>query len=79
MEEVLGVGSANGEGAHANSSDGVWPATTIVAGGSSFTMFFVRDSMSPMRLVSTKCGDALQSNAMVNFSEPEVAEPTRNE
>ena len=57
----------------------LWPATTIVAGGSSFTMSFIRDSMSPMRLLSTKCDDAPQSNVMVNFSGPGVAEPARNE
>ena len=40
----------------------LWPATTIVGGGSSFTMPFIRDSMSPIRLLSTKYDDALQSD-----------------
>ena len=57
----------------------LWPATTIVAGGLSFTMFFIRDSMSPMRLLPTKCDDAPQSVVMVNLIEPGVAEPARNE
>ena len=59
--------------------DALWPATTIVAGGSSFTMSFIRASMSPMRLLFTKCDDVLQSDVMGNFSEPGVAERTRNE
>ena len=80
MEKSLGVGNANVEGAHADSSEcELWPATTIVTGGSSFTLSFIRASMSPMRLLSTKCDDAPQSNAMVNFSGPGVAEPARNE
>ena len=53
--------------------------TTIIAGGSSFTMSFIRDSMSPTRLLSTKCDDAPQSDVMVNFSGHEEAEPVRNE
>ena len=57
----------------------LWPATTIVAGGSSFTVSFIRDLMSPMRLLLTKGDDAPQSDVMVNFSGPGVAEPTRNE
>ena len=57
----------------------LWPATIIVAGGSSFTVSFIRDSMSPMRLLSTKCDGAPQSDVMVNFSGPGVAEPARNE
>ena len=57
----------------------LWPATTIVTGGSSFTVSFTRESMSPMRLLSTKCDNAPQSNVMVNFSGPGVAEPARNE
>ena len=42
-------------------------------------MSFVRDLMSPMRLLSTKCNDAPQSNVMVDFSVSGVAEPARNE
>ena len=42
-------------------------------------MSFIRDSMSPMRLLSTKCDDAPQSDVMVNFSGSGVAEPARNE
>ena len=57
----------------------LWPATTIVAGGSSLTMSFIRASMSPMRLLSTKCDDAPQSDVMIDFSGPGVAEPARNE
>ena len=57
----------------------LWPAPTIVAGGSSFTMSFICDSMSPMRLLSAKCDDAPQSDVMVNFSGPGVAEPVRIE
>ena len=57
----------------------LWPATAIVAGGSSLTMSFIRASMSPMRLLSTKCDDAPQSDVMMGFSTPGVAEPTRNE
>ena len=57
----------------------LWPATTIVAGGSSFTMSFIRDSMSPIRLLSTKCDDAPQSEVVVNFSGPGVTESARNE
>ena len=45
----------------------VLPATTIVAGGLSFTMLFIRDSMSTMRWLSTKCDDIPQSEVMVNF------------
>ena len=41
-------------------------------------MSFIRDSMSPVRLLSTKCDDALQSEVMVNFSEPGVVESARN-
>ena len=51
---------------------------TIVAGGSSFTMSFFRDSMSSMRLLWTKCDDAPQSGIMVSFSGPRVAEPARD-
>ena len=57
----------------------LWPAMTIETGGSSFTMSFIRDSMSPIRLLSTECDDDLQSDVMVNFSGPGVAEPARNE
>ena len=42
-------------------------------------MSFISDSMLPMRLLSTKCDDASQSEAMVDFSGPGVAEPARNE
>ena len=56
-----------------------WPATTIVASGSSFTISFIRDLMSPMRLLSTKCDDTPQSDVKVNFSGPGVAEPARDE
>ena len=57
----------------------LWPATTAVAGGSSFTMSFIRDSMSPMRLLSPKCDDAPQFEVMVSLSGPGVAEPAKNE
>ena len=57
----------------------LWPATTIFAGGSSFTLSFTRDSMSPMTLLSTKCDDAPQSDVMENFRGPEVPELTRKE
>ena len=57
----------------------LWPATTIVAGGSSFMMSFIRASMSPMRLLSTKCDEAPQSNVMVNFSGQGIVGPARNE
>ena len=57
----------------------LWVATTIVTGGSSFTMSFIRDSISPMGLLLTKCDDAPQSDVMVNFSGPGVADPARNE
>ena len=56
----------------------LWPATTIVAGGSTFMISFIRDAMSPVRLLSTKCDDASQSKVMVNFSWPGVAELARN-
>ena len=57
----------------------LWPATTIVAGGSSFTMFFIRASMSPMRLLSNKCDDAPQSDVMANSRGPGGTGPARNE
>ena len=57
----------------------LWPATIIVAGGSSLTMSFICDSLSPMRSLSTKCDDAPRSDVMVNFSRARVAEPARNE
>ena len=57
----------------------LWPAKTIVVGGSSFTMFFIRASMSPTRLLLTKCDDAPQSDVMMCFSGPGVAEPAKNE
>ena len=57
----------------------LWPATTMVTGESSFTMPFIRDSMTPMRLMSTKCGDTPQVDVTVNFSGSEVGEPARNE
>ena len=57
----------------------LWPVTMIVAGGSSFTMFFIRESISPMTLLSTKCSDAPKSKVMVHFSGPGVAEPARNQ
>ena len=41
-------------------------------------MFFRRDSMLSMRLLSTKCDDAPQSDVMVRFSRPGVAEPARD-
>ena len=41
-------------------------------------MSFIRDSMSTMRLLSTKGDDAPQFNVMVNFSGPGVAELARN-
>ena len=47
--------------------------------GSSLTMPFIHDLMSPMRLLSTKCDDAPQSDFIVNFSEPGAAELARNE
>ena len=57
----------------------LWPATTIVAGGSSFMMFFIRNWMSPMKLLSMKCDKAPQSGVMMSFSGPGVAEPAGNE
>ena len=51
----------------------LWPATMIIAGGSSFTISFIRDSMSPMRLLWP------QSDVIVNFSGPVLAELARNE
>ena len=56
----------------------LWPATTTVAGGSSFTMSFILDSKSPMRLLSKKCDDAPQPDVMVSFRGPGVVEPARN-
>ena len=41
-------------------------------------MFFIRDSMSLMRLLSTKCDDTPQSDVMVNFNGPGVTEPAKN-
>ena len=41
--------------------------------------FFIRNSISSTRLLSTKGDDARQSNVVVNFSGPGVAEPARNE
>ena len=41
-------------------------------------MSSIRDSMSSMRLLWTKCHDALQSDVMVSFSGPGVAEPARD-
>ena len=73
MENALGVGDANGEGANADSTN-----MLIVTGGLSFAMSFIRDSMSPMRLLSTKCDDALQSEVMVNFGGPGGPESARN-
>ena len=35
--------------------------------------------MSPIRLLSTKCDDATQSDVIVNFSGPGVAQPARNQ
>ena len=57
----------------------LWLATTIVADGSSITMSFIHDSMSPMGLLSTKYDDALQPEIIVNFSGPGAVEPVRNE
>ena len=57
----------------------LWPATTIIIGGPSFTISFTRDSMSPVRWMSMKCDDAPQSEVMVNFGGSAVAESTRNE
>ena len=42
-------------------------------------MFFIRDSISPMRLLSTKCDDTPQFDVMVNFSGPGIAELAKNE
>ena len=42
-------------------------------------MSFIRDSMSPIRFLSMKCDDAPESDVIVNFSGPGVAEPARNE
>ena len=53
----------------------LWLAPTIVAGGLSFTMPSIRDSMSPMDVLSTECDDAPQSEVMINFSGPGGAEP----
>ena len=57
----------------------LWQARTIVAGGPSLTVSLIRDSMSPMRLLWTKCDDAPQSDIMVNFRGPGVAKPAKNE
>ena len=56
-----------------------WPATTVVAGRPSFMMSFIRHSMSPTRLLSINCENAPQSDVMVSFSGPGVAELARNE
>ena len=56
-----------------------WPAPMVVASGSSLTISFICDSMSPMRWLSTKYDDASQSKVMVNFSGPGILEPARNE
>ena len=79
VEKFLGARYASNEGVYADLLNMLWPETTIVAGGSSFMMFFIRDSMSPMRLLSTKCDSAPQSDIMVNFSGPGIAEPAKNE
>ena len=55
----------------------LWPVTTIVAGGSSFTVSFICD-LASMGLLSTKCDDAPQSDIIVNFSRPGVTQPARN-
>ena len=55
------------------------PATTIVASGSSFTMSFIRASMSPMRLLSMECDHAPQCDIMVHIKGPGVPEPARND
>ena len=65
--KTLGVDDADGESTHADSLSVLWPATTIVTNGSSFTMSFMRDSMSPMRCLSAKCNDAALFEVMVNF------------
>ena len=57
----------------------LWPAKTIVAGESSFTMSFIHNSMSSMKLLSKKCDDAPKSDVMVNFSGPGVAQLMTNE
>ena len=57
----------------------LWLTTTIVTSGSSLIVCFIRDLMSPMSLLSTKFDEAPQSDVMVNFNEPGVAEPARNE
>ena len=79
MEKSLDVGDANGGGAMLTSLSVLWSATTIVAGGSNFTVSFIYDSMSPMMFLSTKCDDAPQSDVLGNFSGPGVVEPARNE
>ena len=55
------------------------PATTIVADGSSFTISFVSALMSPMRWLSKKCNDFPQSEGMISFSGPELAESAMHE
>ena len=57
----------------------LWPTTTILADGLSFTISFIRNLMLPVRGLSTKWDDAAQSKFMVNFSEPGVSESARNE
>ena len=57
----------------------LWPARTIVAGGSNFTMSFIRGLMSPMRQLLMKCDGGPQSEVMVNFSGPGVPKLARNE
>ena len=73
----MGVGDANGEVAHTDSSE------RAVAGNDDrrrrIELHDVLHPVSPMRLLSTKCDDTPQSNVMMNFSGPGVAGPARNE
>ena len=75
-------GAATGVGGAVTRATGtramIMPAMTIGAGGSRLTMFFIRDSMTPMRLLLTKCDDALQFDVMANYSGPGELEPARN-
>ena len=57
----------------------LWPVTNFVAGESSFTVSFIHDSMSPMRLLSTEYIDVPQSEVIVHFSGPGVVASTKNE
>ena len=78
MEEALGVGDAGVRVPILTPLSVQWPATRIVAGGSSFSISFISNSMSSMKWLSTKCDDAPQFDVMVVFTGPGVVEPTMN-